>query len=67
VKNTADNVLILMILTLPDKAWKIAGLATVASVVGGFFGYGIGVFFFDLIAKLFLVLLIDGFVAIKYL
>ena len=46
-----DIMLIPMILALPDKAWKIAGLATVASVVGGFFGYGIGVFFFDLIAK----------------
>jgi len=46
-----DIMLIPMILALPDKAWKIAGLATVSSVVGGFFGYGIGVFFFDLIAK----------------
>ena len=46
-----DIMLIPMILALPDKAWRIAGLATVSSVVGGFFGYGIGVFFFDLIAK----------------
>ncbi len=46
-----DIMLIPMILALPNKAWKIAGLATVSSVVGGFFGYGIGVFFFDLIAK----------------
>ena len=46
-----DIMLIPMILALPNKAWRIAGLATVASVVGGFFGYGIGVFFFDLIAK----------------
>ena len=46
-----DIMLIPMILALPNKAWRIAGLATVASVIGGFFGYGIGVFFFDLIAK----------------
>ena len=46
-----DIMLIPMILALPNKAWRIAGLATVASVVGGFLGYGIGVFFFDLIAK----------------
>lgn len=35
----------------PEKAWKIAGVATVGSVLGGYFGYIIGVYFFDLIAK----------------
>ena len=40
-----------MVLATPDKAWRIAGLATLASVLGGYFGYGIGVFAFDLIAK----------------
>lgn len=46
-----DIMLIPMVLAMPQKAWKIAGVATVSSVVGGFFGYGIGVFFFDLIAR----------------
>ena len=46
-----DIMIIPMVLAMPNKAWKIAGLATVASVLGGFFGYGIGVYFFDLIAK----------------
>ncbi len=46
-----DIMLIPMVLAMPDKAWRIAATATAASVVGGFFGYGIGVFFFDLIAR----------------
>lgn len=45
-----DVMLIPMVLAMPNKAWKIAGLATIASVIGGFFGYLIGVYFFDLIA-----------------
>ncbi len=46
-----DIMLIPMVLAMPQKAWKIAGLATISSVIGGYFGYGIGVFFFDIIAK----------------
>lgn len=46
-----DIMLIPMVLAMPQKAWRIAGAATAASVIGGFFGYGIGVFFFDAIAK----------------
>ncbi len=46
-----DVMLIPMVLAMPQKAWKIAGVATVASVLGGYFGYVIGVFFFDLIAR----------------
>ena len=46
-----DMMLIPMILATPSKAWRIAGLATLASVLGGYFGYAIGVFFFDLIAE----------------
>lgn len=46
-----DVMLIPMVLAMPQKAWKIAGVATVASVLGGYFGYAIGVFFFDLIAR----------------
>lgn len=46
-----DVMIIPMVLATPQKAWKIAGLATFASVVGGYFGYIIGSYFFDLIAK----------------
>lgn len=46
-----DIMLIPMVLAAPNRAWKIAGVATFASVLGGFLGYGIGVFFYDLIAK----------------
>lgn len=46
-----DIMLIPMVLATPNKAWKIAGVATAASVIGGYFGYAIGVFFFDLIAR----------------
>ena len=46
-----DIMLIPMVLATPKKAWKIAGVATVASVLGGYFGYIIGVYFFDLIAR----------------
>ena len=46
-----DIMLIPMVLATPNKAWRIASVATIASVLGGYFGYGIGVFAFDLIAK----------------
>lgn len=46
-----DIMIIPMVLATPNKAWRIAGLATLASVLGGYFGYGIGVFLFDQIAK----------------
>lgn len=46
-----DVMLIPMVLAAPAKAWRIAGIATAASVLGGAFGYAIGVFFFDLIAR----------------
>ena len=46
-----DIMLIPMVLATPKKAWKIAGVATLASVFGGYFGYAIGVYFFDWLAK----------------
>lgn len=46
-----DVMLIPMVLATPKKAWRIAGVATIASVLGGYFGYIIGVYFFDLIAR----------------
>lgn len=46
-----DIMLIPMVLAMPKKAWKIAGVATAASVIGGYFGYAIGVFGYEVIAK----------------
>ncbi len=46
-----DVMIIPMVLATPNKAWRIAGLATLASVLGGYFGYIIGAFCFDWIAK----------------
>ena len=46
-----DVMLIPMILATPNKAWRIAGLATLASVIGGYFGYAIGIFAFEMIAE----------------
>lgn len=42
-----DVLMIPMILAAPSRAWLIAGVATVASVLGGAFGYLIGAFFYD--------------------
>lgn len=46
-----DVMLIPMVLATPSKAWRIATVTTIASVLGGAFGYTIGIFFFDLIAR----------------
>jgi len=46
-----DVMLIPMILATSQKAWKIAGWATAASVIGGFFGYFIGFWGYEAIAR----------------
>lgn len=46
-----DIMLIPMILATPKKAWKIAGICTLASVIGAYLGYIIGFYFFELIAE----------------
>lgn len=46
-----DVMLIPMILAQRARAWLIAGVCTVASVVGGFFGYALGYFFFETVGK----------------
>ena len=46
-----DIMIIPMVLATPQKAWKIAGYAMIASVIGGYFGYAIGMFGYELIAK----------------
>ena len=46
-----DIMLIPMVVSQPKKAWKIAGIATFASVIGGYFGHAIGYYGYDVIAK----------------
>ena len=47
-----DVMLAPMALATPSKAWNFAALTTVASVLGGLFGYFIGLFAFDMIEPL---------------
>ncbi len=47
-----DMMLAPMALANPAKAWRYAAITTVASVVGGLFGYLIGHFLFELIEPL---------------
>jgi membrane protein YqaA with SNARE-associated domain len=42
-----DVLLLPMVLARPNKAWLIAGVCTVASVLGGLAGYAIGYFAYD--------------------
>jgi membrane protein YqaA with SNARE-associated domain len=46
-----DVMILPMILAARSQAWRIAGIATIASVAGGFAGYAIGFWLFDLIGK----------------
>lgn len=46
-----DILLIPMVLAERAKAWRFALVATVSSVVGGFFGYFIGALLFDQVAR----------------
>lgn len=42
-----DVMILPMILAARQNAWRIAGIATIASVLGGFAGYGVGMFLFE--------------------
>ena len=44
-----DFLLVPMILAQPRRAWLIAAVCTITSVVGGYVGYAIGYFLFDAI------------------
>ena len=46
-----DVLMIPMILAAPHRAWLIASVALVASVLGGVLGYAIGAFAFDTIGR----------------
>ena len=45
-----DVLLIPMVIAAPHRAWLIAGVCTVASVLGGMAGYALGMFAYDLVA-----------------
>ena len=40
-----------MVIAAPTRAWKIALVCTIASVLGGIAGYGIGMFLFEEIGR----------------
>ena len=42
-----DAMIVPMVLARPDRAWRIALVATVASVLGGALGYAIGYYLFE--------------------
>jgi membrane protein YqaA with SNARE-associated domain len=46
-----DIMLLPMVTIRPERAWRSAAIATAASVVGGIFGYLIGMFLMDSIGK----------------
>ena len=46
-----DVMIVPMVLADRRRAWRIAAIATVASVAGGMFGYAIGSLFFDAICR----------------
>jgi len=46
-----DVLLVPIVLAARDRAWLVAGICTVASVVGGFAGYGIGYLLFEQVGR----------------
>lgn len=47
-----DVMLVPMALARPERAWHYAAVCTVASVLGGLFGYAIGAFLFESLGRL---------------
>jgi len=46
-----DAMIVPMVLARPERAWRIAAICTIASVLGGFFGYAIGYFLYETIGR----------------
>ncbi|MDX2142156.1 MAG: YqaA family protein [Rhodospirillaceae bacterium] len=46
-----DVLIIAMVLATPERAWRIAMVAGIASVAGGFAGYGIGYFLYEALGR----------------
>jgi membrane protein YqaA with SNARE-associated domain len=47
-----DAMLVPMVLARPDRAWRIAAVCTVASVLGGLLGYAIGYYAYEALGSL---------------
>jgi len=46
-----DILIVPMVLAARNSAWRVAAVATIASVVGGFLGYGIGALLFESVGQ----------------
>ncbi len=46
-----DAMIIPMVLAQPQKAWRIATVAMVSSVIGGLFGYAIGYYLYETVGQ----------------
>jgi len=46
-----DLLIVPMVLATRSSAWRVAAVATAASVIGGFLGYGIGALLFDSVGR----------------
>jgi membrane protein YqaA with SNARE-associated domain len=46
-----DAMIVPMVLAQPKMAWRIAAVATAASVIGGLFGYAIGYFLYETVGQ----------------
>jgi membrane protein YqaA with SNARE-associated domain len=46
-----DAMIVPMVLARPDRAWRIALVATIASVLGGILGYAIGYYLFETLGQ----------------
>lgn len=46
-----DAMLVPMVLADPKRAWSLAAICSIASVIGGFFGYAIGYFLFETLGQ----------------
>lgn len=46
-----DVLLIPMVLAAPTRAWRIALVCSISSLLGGIFGYVIGAYFFDVVGQ----------------
>ena len=46
-----DALLVPMVLARPERAWRIALVCTIASVLGGFAGYALGYFLYETVGR----------------
>ena len=46
-----DAMLVPMVLARPQRAWRLAAIATLASILGGLAGYAIGFFLFETLGR----------------